>query len=219
MDNPFRNLEKKFKSVSSTCIVEILRQRQQQQSEKKTIDNKSNNADNQPKKRSKKQIAREQEEEEAQELMNEVVDFLHPQAISPQLAARIIPIQIPLQQLSQQPNQSWIQSHPQLQVFQISGIDGLLLFLLLFLPPNSHQLMQEDWIELELGLYFLSQVMTIEEQLKWAKKCLSEYSQAEHTNLSNLHGPLQHPPWQTVLQTQNWDQFNTLRWSSLGCVN
>jgi hypothetical protein len=36
------------------------------------------------------------------------------------------------------------------------------------------------------GLYIVSQALTVPQQLHWASTCLSSYSTAEHTNLTNL---------------------------------
>ena len=51
------------------------------------------------------------------------------------------------------------------------------------------------------GLLVLEGVLTPSEQLKWAHKCVSKYSNAHHTNLTNLHGP----------QPDAWEGKDTIR--------
>ena len=65
------------------------------------------------------------------------------------------------------------------------------------------------------GLSILTHALTVEQQLHWAHLCLSNYSNAAHTNLSNLHGP-QPEHWRSAYSEGDWSSLLQLRWASLG---
>eukprot|EP00456_Euglypha_rotunda_P006610 TRINITY_DN111464_c0_g2_i2.p1 TRINITY_DN111464_c0_g2~~TRINITY_DN111464_c0_g2_i2.p1 ORF type:complete len:150 (-),score=20.27 TRINITY_DN111464_c0_g2_i2:11-460(-) len=65
------------------------------------------------------------------------------------------------------------------------------------------------------GLYVITGALDEEDQIQWAHRALANYSNAKHTNLTNLYGP-QPNVWEEAIKTKDWTTLNKLRWSSLG---
>ena len=65
------------------------------------------------------------------------------------------------------------------------------------------------------GLSLITQALTLPQQLLWAHRCLSGYSNAAHTNLTNLRGP-QADHWRAACTSGDWSALHQLRWASLG---
>ena len=58
----------------------------------------------------------------------------------------------------------------------------------------------------------------LKEQIHWAGKSLIDYSNAKHTNLTNLHGP-QPDHWRHAVDNKDWTTFQKIRWASLGTLS
>ena len=65
------------------------------------------------------------------------------------------------------------------------------------------------------GLYLIPHALSPSDQSLWSHRCLSSYSTAAHTNLTNLHGP-QADHWRDAVASGDWAAFDRLRWASLG---
>ena len=66
------------------------------------------------------------------------------------------------------------------------------------------------------GLFVITGALSEAAQLHWAHRCLSDFSNAPHTNISNLCGPPSCAPWQHALATGDCSSLRALRWASLG---
>lgn len=66
--------------------------------------------------------------------------------------------------------------------------------------------------------YVLSKALNTQQQLYWCYKCITQYSTANHNNLTNLHKGQYDTSelWSDAVNSHNFSEFHKLRWSSLG---
>ncbi len=66
------------------------------------------------------------------------------------------------------------------------------------------------------GLFFIASAISLPDQLRWSNRCLKDFSNAAHTNLTNLYGA-QSDHWSSSISLGSISpEFLRLRWSSLG---
>lgn len=67
------------------------------------------------------------------------------------------------------------------------------------------------------GFYIIHNALNIQQQLYWCSKCVTQYSTAKHNNLTNLQPDIDTTQlWSNAVHSNNFIEFNKLRWSSLG---